>query len=163
MENPMTRKQVTIPGTERPDHPEVEKACLDYCAARDERAEMSKKERTKKVEMFAMLRANNLEAYKFFDPNAKKYRIARIVESDPTVDVVDTDEGVEEVGSGVASGDDVQPAGMEGLINQAMAAQQSDAHVEVSDDGDVGVPEASTPKSKKRGGKKKPNDEATAS
>jgi hypothetical protein len=110
---------------------------------------MSKKERTKKVEMFAMLRANGLDAYKFFDPNAKKYRIARIVESDPTVDVIDTDEGVEEVGSGIASGDDAPPAGMEGLINQAMAAQQTDAHVEENEDGDVSVPEASAPKSKR--------------
>jgi hypothetical protein len=163
MEDPMTRKQVTIPGTERPDHPEVEAACLAYCAVRDERAALSKKEATKKVEVFAMLRAHNLESYRFFDTSAKKYRVARIAEADPKLEVIDTDEGVEEVGSGVASGDDVQPAGMEGLINQAMAAQQSDAHVEVSDDGDVGVPEASTPKSKKRGGKKKPNDEATAS
>lgn len=154
-------KQTRIPGTERPDHPEIEKICLDYCAARDERAALSKKEHTKKVEMFAMLRANKLDSYRFWDPNAKTYRVARIKEVDPTVEVIDTGEGIEEIGAGVESGDETKPAGMDGLINQALAAQ-GDANVEETADGDVVTPDTAAPKSK-RGRKPKKSDEATAS
>jgi hypothetical protein len=151
-------KQVTIPGTERPDHPELEKICLEYVGFRDERAELSKKEAKKKVEMFAFLRANNVESYRFWDPNSKVYRVARIKEADPTVEVIDTGEGMEEVGSGVAFGDDSAPAGAGGLL--AMAKAASEANVEESADGDVVVPDTMAPKSKK---KKKSDGEATAS
>jgi hypothetical protein len=152
-------KQTRIPGTERTDHPEIEQVALDYCSTRDERSALSKKEHTKKVEMFALLRAHKLDSYKFWDPNAKKYRVARIKETDPTVEVVDTDEAIEEVGAGVATGEGETPAGMKGLIDMAKAANE--ANVEVTDEGDVSVPDTAAPKSKRS--KKKPTDEASAS
>jgi hypothetical protein len=146
MENPMTRRQTQIPGTERPDFPEIEKAAAAYCAVRDERCELSRREKQKKVELLAVMKAHKQDRYKFYDEKRETYLLARIDEGDPQVSVVDTGEADLPVGQGISSpGDD--PAVPKGLI--AMAEQaQADAGVEENSEGDVIVPDTAAPKGK---------------
>jgi len=147
------RKQTQIPGTERKQHPEVEEAAGAYVVVRDERAELSKREAQKKLELLAVMKAHKLNVYKFYDDNGEEM-VARIDDGDPKVSVRRTGEAEPEIGEGISTGPDTKPAGMEGLINQAMAAQKNDAHVGEDEDGDVTVPEASVPKAKRKGKKK---------
>lgn len=137
----MTRKQQMIPGTERKEHPEVEAAAQAYASVRDERAALSKKEHQKKLELLFSMKAHSLVVYKFFDENGEEV-VARIDEGDPKVTVKKTGEAESEIGEGVPSG---EPAGMGGLINEAMKAQD-EANVEETPEGDVTVPETSAPK-----------------
>jgi hypothetical protein len=147
------RRQIQIPGTERKAHPEVEEAAGAYVVVRDERAELSKREAQKKMELLAVMRAHKLAAYKFYDDNGEEL-VARIDDGDPKVSVRRTGEAEPEIGEGISSGEDTKPAGMDGLIAQAMAAQDNAASVEVTDDGDVVVPEKAAPKKARKGKKR---------
>lgn len=146
----MTRsKQIRIPGTERPDHPEIEEAALAYIDVRDERASLSKKESLKKLEMAAVMNSLDVRTYKFYDERAGRYRIARIATGEDKILVEDTDEAVGDIGASVPTGGDVPQS----LIDQALA---DDTHVEVTADGDVVVPDTAVPRKKSRSkGKKK--------
>ena len=147
------RKQMQIPGTERKSVPEVEEAAEAYREVRDERCELSRREKQKKQELLAVMKAHKVKKYKYDDENGEELLVS-LDEREPEVSVKKTGEAESEVGEGVASGEGVEPAGTRGLIAQAMAAQQ-DAGVEETDDGDVAVPDAPTPKkSKPRKGRK---------
>jgi hypothetical protein len=147
------RKQIQIPGTERKQHPEVEAAAQAYASVRDERCELSKREAQKKLELLFTMKQHKLNVYKFFDDNGEEV-VARIDEGDPKVTVRKTGEAESAIGEGVPSSEGAPPAGMNGLIAQAMAAQQES--VEVTSDGDVTVPDTAAPrtKGKKKGSKK---------
>ena len=146
------RRQTTIPGTERKTHPEVEEAAAEYVIVRDERSELSKRESQKKLELLAVMKAHKLKVYKFYDENGEEM-VARVDDGDPKVSVRRTGEAEPEIGEGIADSS-VEPAGQKGLIAQAMKAQDDAAHVEVTDEGDVVVPDTTAPKAKK-GRKKK--------
>lgn len=140
------RKQIQIPGTERKQFPEVEAAAQAYATVRDERSELSKREHQKKLELLITMKQHKLAVYKFFDDNGEEV-VARIDEAEPKVTVRKTGEAEPEVGEGVPSSGGSEPAGMKGLIAQATQAQQES--VEVTDDGDVTVPDTAAPKAKK--------------
>jgi hypothetical protein len=155
METPMTRKQIQIPGTERKAHPEVEAAAQAYATVRDERSDLSKREHQKKIELLVTMKAHKLTVYKFYDDNGEEV-VARIDEAEPKVTVRKTGEAEPEIGQGVSSGsEEKKPAGMDGLIAQAMKAQDDAVSVEVDAEGDVTVPDKSAPKKPKKGKAKK--------
>lgn len=146
------RKQIQIPGTERTQHPEIETAAQAYASVRDERSELSKREHQKKIELLVTMKSHKVTVYKFYDGNGEEV-VARVDEGEPKVTVRKTGEAESEVGHGVSTGEDTEPAGMGGLIAQAMKAQD-DAGVSESSDGDVEVPDTAAPK-QKRGRKAK--------
>lgn len=147
------RKQIQIPGTERKQFPEVETAAQAYAAVRDERSELSKREYQKKLELLITMKQRKLAVYKFYDDNGEEV-VVRIDEAEPKVTVRKTGEGVPSIGEGVpSSGGGTEPAGMKGLIAQATQAQQES--VEVTEDGDVTVPDTAAPKKSKKKGSKK--------
>lgn len=142
------KKQMQIPGTERQQVPEVEQAAEAYREVRDERCELSRREKQKKLELLAVMKAHKVKRYKYDDENGEEILVA-LDERDPEVKVQRTGEGESEIGEGVSSGEGSEPAGMSGLIAEAMKSQQDDAHVTEDGDGDVVVPEASVPKKRK--------------
>jgi hypothetical protein len=151
METPMSpRKQIQIPGTERKEHPEVEEAAGAYVVVRDERSELSKREAQKKMELLAVMRAHKLAVYKFYDDNGEEL-VARIDDGDPKVSVRRTGEAEPEIGEGIS---EPKSSGMDGLIAQAMKAQDDAVGVEVTSDGDVTVPDKAAPKKARKGKKK---------
>lgn len=147
----MARKQMQIPGTERKEIPDVEKAAEAYREVRDERAELSKREAQKKLELLAVMRANKVTIYRYHDGNGEE--LEAIIDDEPKVRVRKTGEAEPEVGDGVETSNGSN--GVEhvpgGLIAQAMKAQE-DAGIEVTEDGDVTAPEKSP---RKRSGRKK--------
>lgn len=146
------KKQLNIPGTERKQVPEVEQAAESYREARDERCEMSRREKQKKLELLAVMKAHKVKRYKYDDENGEEILVS-LDDKEPDVKVQRTGEAESEVGEGVSSGEGGPPAGMSGLIAEAMKDQASSS-VEENDDGDVTVPETSAPKSKRKGRKK---------
>lgn len=146
----MAKKQMQIPGTERKVIDEVEQAAEAYREVRDERCELSRREKQKKLELLAVMKAHKVKRYKYDDENGEEILVA-LDEREPEVKVQRTGEAESSVGEGVSTGEDTPPAGMSGLIAEAMKAQE-DAGVAESD-GDVTVPEKAAPK--KRGRKVK--------
>lgn len=146
------RKQMQIPGTERKQVPEVEQAAESYREVRDERCELSRREKQKKLELLAVMKAHKVKKYKYDDENGEEILIS-LDEREPEVTVKKTGEVENEIGEGVVSGEGAAPAGMDGLIAEAMKAQ-NDASVEETSDGDVAVPDKAAPK-KRRGRKSK--------
>jgi hypothetical protein len=144
METVMARRQMNIPGTERKSVPEVEKAAEAYREVRDERAELSKRERQKKLELLAVMRANKVTKYKYDDEHGEEILVS-LDERDPEISVKKTGEAESDIGEGVSSPPD---GPMNGLINQALASQ-NEQNVEETGDGDVAVPEKAAPKAKK--------------
>lgn len=150
----MARKQMQIPGTERTEIPDVEKAAESYREVRDARCELSKREAQKKMELLAVMRANKCKRYKYHDENGEE--IEAFIDDEPTVKVRKTGEAESEIGDGVEAShtngqsSDSVPSG---LIEQAMKAQ-AEAGIEETVEGDVVPRETSSPK-KKRGGRKK--------
>lgn len=141
------KKQMQIPGTERKQVPEVEQAAEAYREVRDERCELSRREKQKKLELLAVMKAHKIKRYKYDDEKGEEILVA-LDEREPEVKVQRTGEAEAPVGEGVSSGDEAQPVGMQGLISQAMAAQQ-DAGVAENDDGDVVAPDTAAPKKRK--------------
>jgi hypothetical protein len=155
METPMSpkRKQMSIPGTERKSVPEVEEAAEAYREVRDERCELSRREKQKKLELLAVMKAHKVKKYKYDDENGEELLVS-LDEREPEVSVKKTGEAESEIGEGISSGEGSPPAGMSGLIAQAMAAQE-DSGVEETSDGDVAVPDTAAPKAKRKGKRKK--------
>jgi hypothetical protein len=150
----MTRSaQIRIPGTERPDHPDIEEAALAYIDVRDQRAALSKKEAQKKLEMGAVMKAADVKRYKFFDEHAGRYRVARIVDGEEKFIVEETYESLPEVGAGVPAGNPDDHGIPQGLIDQAL--RDDDTNVEVTSDGEVVVPEKAVPRKPRAKAKKK--------
>lgn len=153
------RKQLNIPGTERKSVPEVEEAAAAFVEVRDERMGLTRKEKLKKFELLAVMKAHKVKRYKFDDANGEEL-LVELSEKEPDVTVRKTGESEGEVGEEVSSGSNGVDTVHPGLIAQAMKAQEDDANVEVSSDGDVTVPDKAAPKAKakgKRGRKAKAN------
>jgi len=134
------QKQMTIPGTERKEIPEIEAAAEAYREVRDERCELSKQERLKKLELLALMRAHKCTLYRYSDEEGEEHEVA--ASEDPKVKLrkVET-EVIEESatkGSTVSDDPDVHP----GLIKGALDAQ-AEANVEENDEGDIVVRESS--------------------
>ncbi len=149
------RKQMQIPGTERKTVAEVEAAAEAYREVRDERCELSKRERQKKLELLEVMKANKVKKYKYDDEHGEEIMVS-LDDREPDVSVKKTGEAESEVGEGVESFGGRSPAGVpQGLIDQALKAQ-SDAGVEETVDGDVTVPDVAAPK-KRSSRKRKAN------
>ena len=74
---PMSRKQQTeIPGTERPTNAAVEEAAEEYRAVRDQRMELTKKEKTLQATLVATLKQYNLTSYVFEDADGVEFRVS---------------------------------------------------------------------------------------
>ena len=142
----MARRQLSIKGTERPEHPDIIEAAEALEDVVVEWRAIKKRVKQKSAELELVLRAHKVKSYKFFDDEGDEVE-AYIDEPEPRAKVRRTGEAEAEIGEGIpeSSGDDVHP----GLIAQAMKAQ-SDAHVEVDDAGDVVVPDKAEPKKSRK-------------
>ena len=73
----MSRKQQTeIPGTERPTIAAVEEAADEYRAIRDQRMELSKKEKTLQATLVATLKQYDLTSYVYEDSDGVERRVS---------------------------------------------------------------------------------------
>lgn len=150
--------QTRIPGTERKDHPEIEEIALELNRAKRKQKTENKKlleeVSAKEFEMGVRLKTAKVKRYKFWDPDIERYCFATIKVGDEKYEIEITDEGpTAQVGMAVVANSEGGKADVpKGLIDQAMA--DSNTNTEVDDEGDVVVPEKSTPKAK-RGSKKK--------
>ncbi|MDQ3295088.1 MAG: hypothetical protein M3619_00700 [Myxococcota bacterium] len=144
--SPKKRKQMQIPGTERTEIPDIEVAAEAYREIRDERSELSRGEAQKKAELLALMRVHKTKKYRYHDGNGEELEV--IIDDEPKVKVRKTGEAESEIGEGVDVGPglSVAPPVHEGLIAQAMRAQ--DGNVEEDEDGDVVVPDTAAPKGK---------------
>jgi len=147
----MARRQLQIKGTERKEHPEVETAADSYREARDDRMELTKKEKQKKLELIAVMQAHKLKKYKFDDSEGEELCVA--IEDKIDVSVRKTGDTASEVGTGVSSGDGETGGISQGLIDQALKAQD-DMNVEETAGGDIVVPDKAAPKTKRKAKKK---------
>jgi hypothetical protein len=140
------QKQMTIPGTERKEIPEIEAAAEAYREVRDERAELSKQERLKKLELLALMRAHKCTLYRYSDEDGEEHEIA--ASEDPKVKIrkVETEVIEESAAKAGAGGDD--PDVHPGLIKGALDAQ-AEGNVEENDDGDIVVRESDAGKGRK--------------
>jgi len=149
----MARRQLQIKGTERKSVPEVEEAAEAYREVRDERMELTRKEKLKKFELLAVMKAHKIKKYKYDDDSGEEL-LVELSEKEPDVsvkktgDVVDDDSDVSPSSNGHSS------SVPQGLIDQALAAQAEASVVETSD-GDVAVPDKAASTKGKRGRKAK--------
>lgn len=146
----MARRQAEIPGFERQvENPAVEEAATKYLEIMRERAELSKKEGRAKLDLLAVMRANNVEQYEFPDDSGE-IMVVRI-NTKENVKIDKSGETNDDPGEGIDGPEDVA---QDGLLADARKVQQ-DANVEETTDGDVTVPDTAAPKKGgKRGGKK---------
>lgn len=150
----MTRKQITIPGTERRDHPEIETCALSLGDLDEQFADISRKKAQTKMELGVLMKLAKVRKYKYFDPKRGRHRVAKVEDGVEKISIEDTDEVVQEVGTGVSSGEPA-PGIRKGLIDQAMNdGQDAEANVTIDDWGDVGVPDKAAPKTKRKAKKK---------
>jgi len=145
----MTRRQTQIPGTERKSVPEVEEAALGYIEARDERMTHTKREKQKKLELLAVMRAHRVTKYKFDDAEGEELMVS-LEDKEPDVSVRKTGDAEAPVGEGMPTGDE-STGPHQGLIAQAMRDQETG--VEVTNEGDVVVPDKAAPKKPRKGKK----------
>ena len=141
----MARRQAEIPGFEKQiENPAIEDAARAYCEVRDERAELSKKEKIKQLELLAIMRAHKVEVYEYLDDDGE-ILVVRIKQGDEKAVVEKTGEAEPEIGSGINPDIDQRETN---LITDALAAQQ-DAGVSEDDEGNVVPIESAKPKAKK--------------
>jgi hypothetical protein len=69
------RKQKEIPGTERPIHPELDEAALEYAAARDARIAAGVTEKKKLDVLADTLSRLKLTKYEFLDEDGKPFEV----------------------------------------------------------------------------------------
>lgn len=70
-----TRKQREIPGTERPTHPELDEAALEYAAARDARISAGVVEKKKLDVLADTLGRLKLTKYEFLDEDGRPFEV----------------------------------------------------------------------------------------
>lgn len=146
----MTKKklrQMQIPGTERTEIPEVEKAAEALREAIADKIEAAHKAAQKQRDLIAAMVAAKVKVYRYHDEHGEE--IEARIEDEPKAKVKKTGEAESELGSGLEPSDSV-PAG---LVNEALRSQ-AEAGVEVDEGGDVVPPDKAAPK-KKRGRKAK--------
>lgn len=149
----MTKKklrQMTIPGTERTEIPEVEAAAEAFREAIADKIEAAHKAAAKQRDLIAAMVAAKVKVYRYYDEHGEEVE-ARI-EDEPKAKVKKTGEAESAIGEGVSEppADTVHP----GLVRQALASQEA-AGVTETDEGDVAPPEKAAPKAgKKKAGRK---------
>ncbi|MGE0547603.1 MAG: hypothetical protein AB7O24_04325 [Kofleriaceae bacterium] len=146
----MARRQMSIPGTERQNIPELERVSEEYREICIEDSEIGKRKTAKKHELIALMRAHNKTLHRYDDENGEEIEIE--LDEAPKLTVHKTGEAETDVGVGVTNPD--LDARENNLINQALAAQQ-DAGVSETEDGEVVPIESAKPKKSKRKGKSK--------
>jgi hypothetical protein len=146
---PMARKQMNIPGTERTEIHDIEVAAEAYREISIELADIGKQKTARKAELLALLKAHKVKLYRYHDGDGEEIEVA--VDDEPRVKLRKTGEAEAEVGEGIPelSVETVS----QGLINQALKAQD-DAGVAEDEDGDVLPPDKAAPKAKKPRAKK---------
>ncbi len=149
----MARRQMQIPGTQRKEVPEVEKAGEAFREVRDERRALKDREKQKKIELIAVMQAHKVKVYKWRDDETGDEIRVEISEGETKVKLAKTGEADSVIGEGLPSAPahagGVHPA----LLDQAERSM-AEANVEQSEDGDVVVPETSAPKTKSKRKKK---------
>lgn len=143
----MARRQLQIKGTERKQNEEVEKAAQAYREARDDRMELSKREKQKKTELIIVMQSNKIKKYKFDDAEGEELLVA--IDEKTDVSVRKTGEAASEVGEGLPVHEGSDGGISKGLIDQAMKAQD-DMNVEENAGGDIVVPDKAAPKTKRK-------------
>lgn len=146
----MTR-QTHIPGTERPEHPDLVEAHEAWLDLKAERKAMKNREAIKHAELVELMKAHKVKVHRYRDDTGqlREFKIADEIkvksrklpdEEKPTLPKHNGANG--------------------GLITDALAKQAADesnnANVEVDGEGNVIVPDKASPKAK-RGGKRKAN------
>lgn len=142
----MARRQLQIAGTERTQHPEIEEAAEAWREARQDEHSAHEKQKQKRFELIALMQARKVTRYKYNEP-ATNEEILVTLDDEPKIRAKKTGEAEPEIGEGISSGEDVTPKA--GLMAQAAAAM-ADSNVEENAEGDVVVPDAAKPKSKKK-------------
>jgi hypothetical protein len=152
----MARRQMNIPGTEPVEIVEISEAGEEWRDARKEKKAAAEREKQKKFSLIALMHAHKVEKYKYTEQDTDE-EVLLTVELEPKLRAKKTGEHEPEIGEGLPqhAGPSTNADGVpEGLIAQAMAAQDDANGVEVTSDGDVVVPDKAAPKAKKRGGSK---------
>lgn len=154
----MARKQIEIPGTERTDVPaallEAGEKWLDM---RREKRRTSEKAKEAKYGVLSLMDSHGVELFSLKDPETEEVMTLEL-DNEPKLRTKKTGEVESEIGEGLPAhdGPTTNSAGIpEGLIAQAMKAQDDAAGVEVTAEGDVVVPDKAAPKNKKPRGKGK--------
>lgn len=68
----MAKKQPELAGFERPSHPAVDKAAEDYVTARDQRMELTTREKERKKLLINAMRDANLKSYVYVDGEVER-------------------------------------------------------------------------------------------
>lgn len=92
----MARKQLPIPGTEKPTITEVDSAAESYVEARDDRMTLTDKESDAKEALISVMKKHNLEVY--CDENAIPPLVVTIIPGEDKVKVSRAKEDEEEIG-----------------------------------------------------------------
>lgn len=147
------RRQQEIPGFERQvEDPDIEAAARDYCALRDERSALSKRESKAQALLLATMHAKRTPRYVYLDDAGEELEVVVQLGTEKAV-VRRTGEAETPIGQGVEQPDapdtaaaDFGPGG--NVLAQAAAAQTA-AGVSETDDGDVVPPDVAQPRSKR--------------
>jgi len=153
----MSRKQIQIPGTERTDVPEaLLEAGEKWLDKRREKRRASEHAKEAKYGVLALMASHKVALFKLTDPETEEVMELEF-DNEPKLRTKKTGSVESEVGDGLPqhSGPAVTDGVPQGLIAQAMRAQDEANGVEVTADGDVTVPETAAPKGKKRKSKPK--------
>jgi len=145
----MARRQLQIAGTERTDiPPEVDAAGEKWLELRKEARRGRERATEAKAQVIALMGAFKVPVFKHRDPDTGEV-ITLGVEMKPHLTAKKSGEVESEVGDEVrpSSGGDSTPGPHEGLIKQAMDAQ-NETNVTETEEGDVGVPDKAAPKAK---------------
>lgn len=91
----MAKKQTEIPGTERTQISDVERAAEAYREAHDERMELSKSEASRKLDLLAAMQAAKIKTYRY---SSQGVELEVVVDDEPKVKVRKTGEEDDFVG-----------------------------------------------------------------
>ena len=69
------RKQQEIPGTERPTHPDIDEAALEYREVRDRRMALTEQEKAAHANLLAKMKEHGQETYKFHDDDGREVSV----------------------------------------------------------------------------------------
>ena len=152
----MARRQLEIAGT-RTDK-DIPIALVEAGEDLVEQRRVARREGEKVKEKYAgvvaVMQANSVPTFQVKDPDTGEYLDFNL-EMVAKLTIRKSGEADTEIGDGIPSGgEDVQPAGMGGLIAQALASQ-NEQNVEETTEGDVAVPDKAAPKKAKKGRKAK--------
>lgn len=153
------RRQQVIPGTERPEHPDLAEAGEEFVEVSAEWGKLGKKRAEKLAALKYLMRQHELKKHRYQDTDGVEWEIE--LDDEPRVKVRKTGDAEPEFGEEAEGGGvtvrrgkpaaEVHP----GLVRGAMAAQDDANNVDVDPEtGEVTVPDKAAPKAK-RGSKAK--------